>query len=105
MTFREAMECAKIFIPRADALRGAKDGIDLLQRIYDRFSAENPVDLLRAVSLMEHASLDATVEKYRVLGGENLLNALAEHFQANPLPDLIQAAAVIGLADEGWSYA
>lgn len=103
MTIREAVECGKIFNAHASALRPSKDTLGLLNAIYQSMSGEHSIDLLRVMTLMEHESLDQIVEKYRVLGGHNMLIALAEHLRVNPLPDLLEMMAAFGIGERGWT--
>jgi len=105
MTIMEALECAKIFIPHARVLRDAQDGLDLLERIYSVMSGDLSIELVRALALMEHQPLGDTVDKYRGLGGTAMLRSLRDHLAVNPLPDLIESAAMLGLTSERWTHA
>jgi hypothetical protein len=105
MSITEALECSKIFIPFVSVLREAGSGLDLVARIFQVMSGENALGLMRAVALMEHRGVEEVVMEYKAAGVDVLLAAIANLFRVNPLPDLIETAALFGLTDERWTHA
>lgn len=103
MSIREAVECAKIFIPHIAVLRKSESGVKLMLNIYRELRAEHPVQVLRALALMEHRTPEQVAEDYHEKGAEAMVGAFARCLAVNPLPDLIQAAYLLGLTTERWT--
>lgn len=104
MTVMEAVECSKIFIPYIPVLRESESGIDLVKRIFQTMSESDSLGLMRVVALMEHRGVEDVVMEYKAAGASVLLAAITNLLRVNPLPDLIEAAALFGLTDERWRH-
>lgn len=103
MSVREAIECAKIFTPHVKELRESWSSVDLILRIYQLLSQDHPIQVLRAMSLMQHRTVEEIASEYHVRGAEAMLADFAHCLSVNPLPDLMQAAFLFGMSDDRWS--
>ena len=100
-----AIEVMKIIKPHADALRNETDALLMLRVLIKNIQETNPANSLRLASLMFGVSIDYLMDEFGEAdqAGSKLVNALVKGFSVNSLPDLVNAGALIGLLDEGWS--
>ncbi len=105
MTIREAIEAAKIVAPHTAALRGSTDGMAIIHRLFDALQADHPMQVFRLLSLMHHVSLEALAAELQGRHPSLVVAALGNGLISNPLPDLMNFAAGIGLAAEPWTEA
>ena len=102
MNLREAIEAMKIVNRYADEIKAETNPRRMVARLLKKINEVRPTDSLALVALMHHCSIEAAAEQLRVLGGRGLVKALVEGFVANAIPDLANAAAVLGIAEKGW---
>ena len=102
MNLREAIEAMKIISRYIDVIRVEPNPRRLVARLLKKINEVRPTDSLALVALMHHCSIEDAAERLRVLGGRGLVKALVEGFVANAIPDLANAAAVVGIAEKGW---
>jgi len=102
MNLREAIEAMKIISRYTDDLRVETSPRRMVATLLRRANDVRPTDTFALVALMHHRTIEDVAENLRVLGGRGLVKALVEGFVANGIPDLANAAAVLGIAERGW---
>lgn len=103
MHISDAIEVMKIVAPHAQFLMDHGDtGPSLMIALIDIFEKTTPTNSFRLISLMHHKPVDEVTKDMINFGGEGLVAALSSGFAANPLPDLINGAAVLGLCEQRW---
>jgi len=106
MNINDAIEVMKIVAPHAQYLINHGDtGPSLILALIDVLESSKPTDSFKLISLMHNKSVDEVTKDMINFGGEGLVSALSSGFAANPLPDMINGAAVIGLCDQRWRNA
>lgn len=101
MNIREAIEAMKILAPRMPGV-SRTNALSFVRGLLRSMAAEEPVDALRLLSLMRHETVEATAVAMKEAGTGGFLAALFDGLQLNRVADLIEAAAVLGLAPKGW---
>lgn len=104
MNIREAIEVMKILAPRMPGV-AKENALSFVRGLLRSMAAEEPVDALRLLSLMRHEKLEAMAVAMKEAGTGGFLAALFDGLQLNRVADLIEAAAVLGLAPKGWDDA
>ena len=105
MNINEAIEAMKIVVPYLPQMRSAKDGVGLVRGLLKATADANEHENVgRLLALMEHKTLDEVSE--RMAGDEGKRMALFDLVQcinANPIPDLVDGARILGLSAQGWT--
>jgi len=104
MNIREAVEAMKILAPRMPGMPKT-NALSFVRGLLRSMAAEEPVDALRLLSLMRHETVEATALSMKEAGTGGFLAALFDGLKLNRVADLIEAAAVLGLAPKGWDDA
>lgn len=102
MTLREAVEAAKIITPHVAVLRQAPDGLGLVHRLFDCLLGDDPAQPFRLLSLAYHTTLEDVAASLSDKHPAAVIMALANGMRANPIPDLVNFARLIGLTSEAW---
>jgi hypothetical protein len=107
MNIYEAVEVMKILFSHRDKImegfkESALKGINAL--LAETRKAE-PGALLRIIALMEHIHVDEAAQLYGDWDGKDIAALLADILVVNPVPDLLDGAFILGLAEEGWNDA
>lgn len=103
MTFREAVEAAKIVIPHVPALAKHKTGLPLVKDLLVRLREDDPSQPFRLLSLMFHGTPEDVAHAADAIGPSGVPEGLVNGMKSNPLPDLIEAARLLGLTEERWN--
>jgi hypothetical protein len=105
MAIGSAIEAIKIIEPYVGSMRKETEAGKMLKALLKAIQDRNPPDSLRLVSLMHGMKLEDIMESFGDPKGAGplLLEALIRGFNANPLPDLVNAGALLGLIKEGWT--
>jgi len=103
MSVREAIEAAKIITPHLAVLRQAEGGFDLTHRLLDLLYGDHPAQPFRFLSLAHHMTMDDLAAALEPEGGRGVALALTQALVANPLPDLMNFAFLVGVSSEGWN--
>jgi hypothetical protein len=104
MNIRQAVEVMKIIGPHAEKFTETLDSIKVMRAMIDALKDESPVHVLRLVALMEHKTLEEFAEEMYEADGEELIRRLAEGFNRNDLPSLVETAFHLGIATKRWQY-
>jgi len=105
MNIYEAIEAMKILVPHAGLMRKAENGIGVVRALFGGLTAINEQEQIgRLLAYTQHRSLDEITEHFaEVSDPAAMLTELAESLSENPIPDLINGAALLGLTRTGWS--
>lgn len=103
MSLREAVEAVKIVIPHAPSLSRHTKGLPLIKDLLSRLVEDDPAQPFRLLSLMFHGDMAEVARACEVIGPSGVPEALLNGMAANPLPDLIEAAWMLGLTEERWN--
>ena len=105
MSLHEAIEVMKILRPHVKNLVSASDGLSMIRRLLLAFKVENTEENVgRIVALTQRKSFEEIAAKYaNDSSPETVFGDLVLAFQANPIPDLLDAAYILGLSDSPWS--
>lgn len=105
MAIHEAIEVMKILRPHAAILATASSGLDMIRRLLLAFKLDNTEENIgRIVALTHRQSFDDVVARYlNDASTQTVFSDLVFAFQANPIPDLIDGAYVLGLGKIPWS--
>lgn len=104
MSLREAIEAAKIVIPHVASLSRHKKGLPLVKDLLVRLVDDDPAQPFRLLSLMFHGTMEEVAHAAEEIGASGLPVALVNGMAANPLPDLVEAAWILGLTEERWDH-
>lgn len=103
MRINDAIEVMKILAPHAQYLMEHGDtGPSLMIALIDVLEKTTPTDSFKLISLMHHRTVEEVTKDIINFGGEGLVAALSSGFAANPMPDLINGAAILGLCEQRW---
>lgn len=105
MTIREAIEVMKIVSTYEAALIRSVNLRAFLRVLIAEASEENPVDMLRLLSLMYHGDMDAIVDEYKTKSGLDLIAGLAAGFVSNDITTLMQTALFLGIWEPKLNHA
>lgn len=97
-----AIEVMKLLAPYAPAMLFQKTVGDAIRKLLQAAQTDDPVDILRILALMNRKHLDEIAVEFENKAGADLVAALAVGFEANSLPDLINASALLGLTKVRW---
>lgn len=104
MNIAEAIGAMRIIGPRMPDL--APGGtLSFVRSLVASMQRKDPVDALRLLALMRHEPLAATASAMKEAGMQRFLVALFDGLKANRLADLVEAAALLGFCQKGWSDA
>lgn len=102
MELGPAIEVMKTLIPYASEMLSEKRVGDAIRKLLQAAQANDPVDILRLLALLNGKHVDEIAVEYENKTGADLVAALALGFEANNLPDLINGAALLRLTDIRW---
>ena len=103
MNISDAIEVMQILAPHAQFLMDHADtGPSLMIALINMLERTTPTDSFKLISLMHHRTVEDVTKDIINFGGEGLVAALSSGFAANPMPDLINGAAILGLCDQRW---
>jgi len=103
MNIKDAIDVMFIIAPHAQYLIDHGDtGPSLMLALIDILEKTTPTDSFKLISLMHNKPIEEVTKDILNFGGEGLVTALGSGFSANPLPDLINGAAVLGLCEQRW---
>jgi hypothetical protein len=102
MNFAEAIEAVKIITPYVPVLRQKAGGVEFFQTFLHALGADDPMQVVRFVALMEHRDIEEVVRDYHGQP-EEFVMALTHGLTANPLPELVDMAYFLGLSKERWT--
>lgn len=107
MSIHEAVEVMKILAPHRDEIMKAFKGSALqgISALLAETRKAEPGALLRIIALMEHIDVEEAAQLYGNWEGGDIAALLAELLVANPIPDLLDGAFILGLIKEGWTDA
>lgn len=105
MSIYQAIEVMKILRPHIETMNAASSAIDMVRRLMLAFKVENTEENVgRIVALTHGKAYEEISDKYRADPRAEIVFAdLVFALQANPIPDLIDAAYLLGLSDKPWS--
>lgn len=102
MAIGPAIEAMKVIVPYASVIIRAQTVGDAIQDLLGAMRNEQPTDALRLLALMYGKSVIEIADFFERKSGGDLVAFMAVGFEANPLPDLINAANVLGLTPIRW---
>jgi hypothetical protein len=105
MNMREAIETMKIIGSYSEDIAQENRHNRILLKLLRAILKRNPTDSVRLLSLMYHVSVEAIAEDFQTAEGIDYIKALTKAFRVNPLPDLVNAAKVLGLSEVEWPNA
>jgi len=105
MAINEAIEVMKILRPHAEVMATASSGLDMIRRLLVAFKLDKTEENIgRIVALAHRQSFDDVVTRYsNDASAQTVFPDLVFAFQANPIPDLVDAAYVLGIGKAPWS--
>ena len=104
MSIGPAIEVMKILREHAEVMATAFGGLDMIRRLLLAFKLDNTEENVgRIVALPHGQSLDEVTARYSEDSSAPVVfSDLVFAFQANPIPDLIDAAYALGIAKTPW---
>ena len=101
MNLVEAVEVMFTLAPYVPSLVEQKELIDSLDVLLKEAQEQDPMDLFRLLAYMLHTDAEELI--LNGASGEEVVTALASCWQENSLPDLIDAAFMLGIVSARWS--
>lgn len=104
MNIREAIEAMKILaLYTTEAPRDSS--LHFIGGLVAAMHRGVPVDAFRLIALMQHRPVEDVAASLKEGGPAALVTALAEGFNVNALPDLVEASFGLGIGKDRWSDA
>lgn len=106
MRLHEAVEVIKIMKPYVDDMVKQDTGAGLVSSLIEGFISDNTEEnITRLIALMRASTYAKIEEKYlsNDEAAKLMLVELIECFGVNPIPDLVNAGAALGLLERGWT--
>jgi hypothetical protein len=103
MNLHEAFETMFVLSPYILSFRNKEDFLGKLDDFIDAIKEKDPFDMFRLLAYMLHADAEELINEK--VQGHEVAMALMTGFQVNSLPDLIDTAYALRIADTGWDDA
>ena len=105
MNMHEAVEVMKIIGTHAHLYTDTDKPIKVLKKMLTAIQADNPIQALRLIALMEHKTVEQIAEELKDSTAEEFIMYIADGLARNRLVNLIDAAFYLGIASSRWTYA
>lgn len=97
-----AIEVMKIISRYTEFIREEEEAISLIRTLLIKINEINPTDSLSLIAFMHGTKIEEVAEMLGSAKDLSVSRALGEGFRSNPLPDLVNAAALLGISDLTW---
>jgi hypothetical protein len=103
MNLHEAFEVMFVLSPYVLSFHGKEDILGKLDSFIDAIKEKDPFDIFRLLAYMLHVDAEELINEE--VQGHEVAMALVTGFQVNSLPNLIDIAYALRIADTGWDDA